>query len=68
MQNTYSEIQINTKKYMYSISQDKSIQPCISNYVIYNRTYKVYKALKKFNPKKSKAIAIIINSTGGSVA
>lgn len=53
---------------MYSISQDKSIQPCISNYVIYNRTYKVYKALKKFNPKKSKAIAIIINSTGGSVA
>lgn len=66
MPNTYSEIQINTKKYMYSILLDKSILSCILRNIC--RTYKVYKALKKFNPKKSKAIAIIINSTGGSVA
>ncbi|CAD8058970.1 unnamed protein product [Paramecium primaurelia] len=31
-------------------------------------TYKVYKALKKFKPENSKAMALIINSTGGSLA
>ena len=33
-----------------------------------NMTYKVYKALKKFDGDKARGIAVVINSQGGSPA
>ncbi|CAD8165161.1 unnamed protein product [Paramecium octaurelia] len=41
---------------------------CLQGQITSSMTYKVYKALKKFHPENSKAIALIINSTGGSLA
>ncbi|CAD8089383.1 unnamed protein product [Paramecium sonneborni] len=41
---------------------------CLQGQITSTMTYKVYKALKKFDPENSKAMALIINSTGGSLA